>query len=34
MIKRMNPSEEKDFEDFFERFLMDYTDKMAEFGEK
>ena len=28
------PSENKDFEDFFNRLLMDYTDKMAEFGDK
>ena len=34
MIKRRKPSEERDFEDFFERFLTDYTDKMTDFGEK
>ena len=34
MIKRKKPSEENDLEDFFNRCLTDYTDKMAEFREK
>ena len=29
------PSEDNDYEDFFDRFLMkDYTDKMSEFMDK
>ena len=33
-MKRENPSEEDDFEDFFERFLVDCTDTKMEFSDK
>lgn len=34
MLKHKKPSEEIDYDDFFERFLLvDFTDKMSEFKE-
>ena len=34
MIQPKRPSEEPDFEDFFDRFLSEFTDKMETFKEK
>ena len=34
MIRRKKPSEEANYDDFFERFLVvDFTDRMSEFKE-